>query len=534
MIAASQESEPNLLDDPEYRLMAEALSDMGAYSVIFSDWAMDVQDGEYMEHVNAVYGAQRDEEITGDDMVAAAGQLLTPYRIYAIGIGQDNEGPFVVILILYDDPEQASADVDAFLQQTDSGVSVWTGTSWRDMIDSLEVWTEDKSLRAKLRGDIASIWPDIVHRPDTLLLCGGNEQATVTSTVIDDEVEAVFEAVVELRDLPAQGDVEYRLLSAEEMRDEVTRLFEEEQTREVSQVQQEVYVLLGMMDRGDDLHDILLEVHSEQVVGLYDTDADVMLAVLQADGSMGPLEKATIAHEYVHALQDQSFDLDLLLEHAEGVGSDAVTALQAVVEGEALLIMTFYMLTKFDASEIAEVAEQSEQTESEALLSAPVFIRESLTFPYEGGASFIVYLAEQLGGYEAVFQDLPRSTEQILHPEKYVDRDEPQPVELPDLATVLGGSWSEQYSDVFGEFGLGVMLETTLKDATGRQLLVMLSTWDDEPSALRFWGGADAFLKEIESQSRHLFVDVDGQDVLIIIGPDESTIEQVRAEFPGF
>ena len=171
MIDASQGEVASLADNPDYSLMATALSELGAYSVYLSDQVPCGRGTDYMDMLIAAYYDAWGEEITRDEIIAAAGALLNPYRTFAFGIGEDEEGPFMTIVLIYDNPQQANSDVDAFEQQIESGVSL-VGRPWQDMVDSLDVRAEDRSLRIRIRGDIIGTWYRIFLFPDTLLLCG--------------------------------------------------------------------------------------------------------------------------------------------------------------------------------------------------------------------------------------------------------------------------------------------------------------------------------------------------------------------------
>ena len=171
MIDASQGEVASLADNADYSLMATALSEMGAYSVYLSDQMPCGRGTDYMDILIAAYYDARSEEITEDEIVAAAGGLLNPYQTFATGIGEDEEGPFMTIVLVYDNPQQANSNVDIFEQQIESGVSL-LGRHWQDMVDSFDVWAEDSSLRAKLRGDIVRSWYNIFLIEDTFLLCG--------------------------------------------------------------------------------------------------------------------------------------------------------------------------------------------------------------------------------------------------------------------------------------------------------------------------------------------------------------------------
>ena len=167
MIDASQGQLTSLADNADFSLMAEALSEMGAYSIFLTD---QVPDLEYVELLVAELREILEESVTPEEVIAEAGQLLGPYRTYATGIGKDEEGALMTIVLVYDSPEEASSDVSVFEQRIEKGTSVWTGNPWRDLIDSWEVWADGRSLRAKLRGEIVRSWLALFYQRDTLLL----------------------------------------------------------------------------------------------------------------------------------------------------------------------------------------------------------------------------------------------------------------------------------------------------------------------------------------------------------------------------
>ena len=180
MIDASQGREDSLADNPDFSLMAEALSEMGAYSCFLTDQVMCVDDESLIELMAFQMAGSSDmstaelvEQIDEDVVAAAGGELLSVFRTFATGIGEDDKGPFMAIVFIYDSPEQASSDVDVFRQYVESGVSLWSGNPWADRVDSLEVWADGRGLQAKIYGDIARYtWMDIVSMRETLLWCG--------------------------------------------------------------------------------------------------------------------------------------------------------------------------------------------------------------------------------------------------------------------------------------------------------------------------------------------------------------------------
>jgi hypothetical protein len=80
-------------------------------------------------------------------------------------------------------------------------------------------------------------------------------------------------------------------------------------------------------------------------------------------------------------------------------------------------------------------------------------MKDDFAFPYFQGFTFVQSFYDQ-GGWsaiDAVYQNPPVSTEQILHPELYPN-DTPIPVDLPDLVSALGEGWREVSRNQMGEW----------------------------------------------------------------------------------
>jgi len=381
----------------------------------------------------------------------------------------------------------------------------------------------------------------------------------------------VFSKTAELRGLSSKSEMECQFITPEELRDRFVAIFEEDYPQEEVEIDQEVYVLLDLMEEDQDLYTILLDVYSEQVIGFYD-DESKELYVVSKKGELGPLEEIVLAHEYTHALQDQYFDLSSLPLEEEG-NSDLSIAALSLVEGDASLVQGIYMWTILDDSEREALSQELEELEDEAFDAAPRVIQENIIFPYESGLNFVMALVEQ-DGWQAVdqaYSDPPQSTEQIMHPEKYLERDEPQAIEMPDLENALGGGWEQVDSDVLGEFNIRIYLETFvdtaeaataaegwdgdryvyLKDTEDRKLLVLNSLWDSVSDSQEFFDAYITFVQEKsggawtlyltdvgkrwwKTDGLSLYLSQKGNGVLLIIAPDQVTTEGVLAEFPQF
>jgi hypothetical protein len=130
---------------------------------------------------------------------------------------------------------------------------------------------------------------------------------------------------------------------------------------------------------------------------------------------------------------------------------------------------------------------------------APVYLKETLLFPYGYGAAFLQKAranGQPWSAVDKIYSDLPESTEQIMHPEKYfVSRDKPKVIKSEELVGSLGDRWHEGYSAVLGEFSMFLLLKVQLPEARARK-------------AAEGWGGDRVVLVD-EAQGQGSFVLLD-------------------------
>jgi hypothetical protein len=272
------------------------------------------------------------------------------------------------------------------------------------------------------------------------------------------------------------------------------------------------YSLVGLVDEELDLRDLLVSVYKEQVAGFYDPDSTALFVM---DDMPEPLLETVLIHELVHAVQDQTANLDSLT--AESRGNDRQAAAQSAIEGHATLIMFEYMAAQFsdepvDLSELSDLfqalgpAAEAMRTQYPALASAPTIIQEALLFPYLRGYSYVAALWEEKGGRPPPFgSELPQSTEQVLDPNKVFGAEADQPTEL---VVESDPAYEVLYENTFGQGELEVLLEEhlgpegrglakgwdgdrylLLRSPDGSEGLVWMSVWDSEAERDRFVDG---------------------------------------------
>jgi hypothetical protein len=143
--------------------------------------------------------------------------------------------------------------------------------------------------------------------------------------------------------------------------------------------------------------------------------------------------RVTLAHELVHALQDQHFDInktnDAFLTTGEG------EAFRALVEGDAVRIENMYVdqLSEAERSEYDETRDQSFADVKTDLAHVPSALQAFQAAPYELGPVLLALL-ESKGGNAAIdeaFRDPPSTQAQLLDPRAYFDHRDALAVEEP-------------------------------------------------------------------------------------------------------
>ncbi len=268
------------------------------------------------------------------------------------------------------------------------------------------------------------------------------------------EMNEIERQVIALRGLPPKGKVGRALLTPQELRQRVIDDFLDDYTDEEARDDALTLAAFGLLESGFDLYNFYLELLSEQIAGFYDDETKQMY-VIQGKGFHGP-ERLTYAHEYTHALQDQNFDFKNGLGYTDEAceqDSERCAAIQALLEGDASTLELEWFTNHATPQDIFEIQQFYSNYQSPIFDSAPEFLQEDFLFPYTYGQTFVQSLHDQ-GGWDAVdraYQDLPLSTEQIIHPDRYPD-DKPIPIDLPDLAGSLPEGWREIDRGVMGEW----------------------------------------------------------------------------------
>jgi hypothetical protein len=371
---------------------------------------------------------------------------------------------------------------------------------------------------------ISFLWPSKATEAETATAQLQTEEPSGDEEALPVELRKAMSKiesqVIGIRGLQPTDPVERDLITAEKLEEIVTTDFFSEYTDEDARKDVLILSALGLLPEEFELKQFYNDLYSEQIAGFYDSEEKEMY-VVQGTG-FGGYEKMTYAHEYTHVLQDQIYGLEEGLgldEESCEADSERCAAVTALIEGDATLTELLWFRSYATEQDYEDYNKAFEDFESPVFDSAPPYMAADLYFPYEYGYIFVQLLYND-GGFDAVdaaYQDVPLSTEQILHPEKYPD-DKPLTVKLPDLTEVLGEGWTLYDENVMGEWYTYLILNKAyekayrlsesiaeeaaagwggdayafyLNDATDEVVFVMDAVWDTMDDAGEF---ADAFV----------------------------------------
>lgn len=316
--------------------------------------------------------------------------------------------------------------------------------------------------------------------------CGGGakERPLPPGTPFPDDlaarVRAVRDKMAKLRELPVNTKAREDQVSRQALADYYQASASDLSASERSDVEafDTAYRLMHMIGPDDSLLPALTDYLGNNVLGFYVTK-ERRLVLVSDKTSLTQYDEYTLAHEYVHSLQDGSFDIAKLDKRGDGedrgkAQTEYSSTASCIQEGDAVLASTLYARDNFGAGweqaiDGGSTPESSAPTQDKPV---PPAIERYLSFDYNECVSFIADIWRN-GGWsavDAVLKDPPSTTEQILNPQKYRVREPAKPITRLKLKDRLGGGWQERDASPFGEFDVYNYLATLLNDeATAKQ-----------------------------------------------------------------
>lgn len=319
--------------------------------------------------------------------------------------------------------------------------------------------------------------------------------------------------VAAIRDFGVKAAVAYKPITPREVMGFVDASIEKEYPGRQLALYTWANELFGVIPEGADMPGLYKELMGEQVGGLYDPDSETLFVSTNFNLE-SPLGTIVLAHEICHALQDQNHDLQAMgIEDSSD--ADRQMAALAIAEGDATLLMGEHMVQTGSAMSFLGMLPAILSGSQQQFNAAPQGIQQSLLFPYLRGMEFFQALSGRTPSHPTrrvsaldaawrsdVFNEPPLTTEQVMHPEKYLRRELPGEVPEP-----TPGLTAEELGTTMGEYGVWLLLQTRLglerasvaaagwdgdhlivsenSDAT-RRAIDWIAHWDTEDDAKEF------------------------------------------------
>lgn len=290
---------------------------------------------------------------------------------------------------------------------------------------------------------------------------GGVTTTAPGAGTIEDVVPIIQAFVERERGLTFKRPVDVTLLDDEEFEARVVESDEEDE-EEIADAEA-VLKAMDLLDDDDDLAAIVRNFTAGAVLGFYDPETEELVV---RGARPTPFVRAVLAHELLHALEDQHFDLD----RHDDLGDEAFVGFQALAEGSAVRIEDRYRRTLSSADR--RVADREERSLGSSVPDVPEVVEILFGFPYAYGPDLVAAI-EEAGGrarLDAAFADPPASSEHVIEPDSFLAGDKPRAVPTP---AADGTAFDD---GEIGQLFLALMLRSEIGD-------------DDALDAADGWGG---------------------------------------------
>jgi hypothetical protein len=354
------------------------------------------------------------------------------------------------------------------------------------------------------------------------------------STTLFNEVDGIVQTLSEITGWPVRRKVPSEIVTKESFRKYVEGHTKGRSAEKEIRAEEIALKLFGLVPQDFSLARETVDLLDEQAAAYYDYKKK-RLFILDSTPP-GEEQRMALVHELAHALADQQYSLGKYLNRGSP-DSDESTAREAVMEGQATwLTWAYESKIAGGAADVPErllkelTADPQEGPDFPVLNAAPLYVRESLLFPYDDGARFqdAVFHRSGVKAFGEIFEHGPVSTQQILHPTTYFEHTEPKDAMLPILA-VEAGKRAHEYrlliGGSLGEFDHNILLRQFVDRAAaaavsvhwrggefrvyehkedGDPLLVYASEWDSSEAAATFFS---LYERVLQGKWKHMHVD---------------------------
>lgn len=265
-------------------------------------------------------------------------------------------------------------------------------------------------------------------------------QAQTASDSISSQIQPILGELSKISGFTIKRAVPYETFSKDQLRKYLEERVKTTTTPEKLRAEEVTLKKFGLVPPDFNLEGATVDLMTEQAAAFYDDEKRKMFLV---EGAPSMMEQIALVHELAHALADQHFSLGKYVER-DKPSDDAQMARMAVVEGQAMWLMMEYTMQKMGQSLLKSrglldmVSKSADMSGGQFPVfdKAPLYLRETLLFPYTAGLKFQqeILLKSGTAGFQDVFRQPPQSTQQVMHFQAYVAKVKPTTPALPQFS----------------------------------------------------------------------------------------------------
>jgi hypothetical protein len=420
--------------------------------------------------------------------------------------------------------------------------------------------------------------PTLTRTPTISLTPTQTQSPTLAqpNATIQADIDRLRMEVEDIRGLSMEGTVPVYVVDRTQAENILLNEYDRIGYLDTVQSEAKALAALGFIKPTYDLAKYALTRLADGVMGFYMPSNPAIYII---GNRFAGMERWTFTHEYDHALVHSHYSAVGIMEDDPMCANDSqrCEAIRALVEGDAMLVMVFWRdqyASPYDERDIALYPYPFLLPPEQ---NTPPYVTPMVEFSYYGGLAFVYSLWEKGNWAEVnkVYENLPVSTEQILHPQKYLDREKPTVMKIPNLESVLGSDWALEKSDSLGEFMSYLLLaygadniaqipsdtaETAAAGWGGDHYLVFSSSdgeklllaaewnWDTDADATQFYAAmrehvdkrfrgetassSSGFCWAVNQETTCLFRS--GRNILWVLAPDLDVVTRVRSAYGSY
>jgi hypothetical protein len=308
-------------------------------------------------------------------------------------------------------------------------------------------------------------------------------------------IDEIRGQVAELRGLQWKTPLDVAIVPRNDFQEQLKRVNDRDRHVDRQTGDGETYKLLKLIPRSLNYDKALEDLYGSAVVGFYDPKTKKLLISGSDDGQLSPAARLTIAHEMDHALTDQHFafgDRTNALDIADK--QEELQGYIGLLEGDAKLMESLWTAKYLSPKERQTLSSSGDLT---AFYRSPKYLRDSLLYPYTSGQAFVTRLYQQTKSWrlvDAAYADPPRSSEDVLHLDRYQAKRGWSAPQVPPLTA--GTDCAAVRAGPFGEFNMIEILDQnlTLTDAA-----TSADGWNGDAFQVVRCGGALAMVDRWEA-----------------------------------